>query len=231
MNMGWKQEPFYVISPLIQTLLPLCVAWGGHRGCCSIDPLGCQVPGRPGAAGTPALVPLGHQQPRLFASVCLCIFPLTCMPDREEFGREYSNQQGQPAKNSNNNLIHKRKHRNKMVWERHVRNVKKWVMIPQFYKTQEKTFVQTPRAGLLWKVWGPLLPEAMDFLCSDRGEGNQRASDPVKCSHFYLLASVFLFLAINSLRIIFNWSFSLTHLYANQVTVSMLIILQNKQMR
>lgn len=89
---------------------PLCVFCVAYRCWYSNDPSSCHV--KPGAAGAPGPVTSGCQQPHLFPSVCLQIFLPLCMPDREVWGGgECSNQQGQPTKNSNNSLIHKRKHK------------------------------------------------------------------------------------------------------------------------
>lgn len=102
-----------------------------------------------------------------------------------------------------------------MVWERHVRNVKKWVMISQFYKKGRKSlFRLQAEPGLAWSpeegARGPLLPAAVGSLCSGRGVGNGHLSQS-KCSHFYLLASFLFFSARVSLRVIFEWSFPLIH--------------------
>lgn len=193
---------------------PVGVSQVGYRCCCNIDPFSCHH-----TRWHPRHLELWGQSPLAVSNLiclppCLQICSFVHVPDIDKFGWEWSNQQGQPPKNSNNSLVNKGNTRNEMVWERHVRNVKKWVMIAKFYQKQggKSLFRLWAEPGLAWSPEESAGPSVLSVgsVCSGRGVGNGHLSQS-KCMHFHLLVSFLFSSARVSLRVTFKWSFSLTH--------------------
>ena len=97
---------------------PVGMSQVGYRCCCNIDPFSCHH-----TRWHPRHLELWGQSPLAVSNLicllpCLQICSFVHVPDIDKFGWEWSNQQGQPPKNSNNSLVNKGNTRNEMVWER-----------------------------------------------------------------------------------------------------------------